>query len=134
VTFGRVTFGRVTFHRRTVGIFYGLLLYFMDIWHSSLKLGIFFPVFVFCVWYSSLKFGIFFPVLVFCATKNLATLAPPRFGGSVLERPLYDGHDEGERRRVDEVHELGVEQRLQAVPGLLRRVLQRLQLWRVENM
>jgi hypothetical protein len=38
------------------GPFYGLLLYFMDIW------------------YSSLQFGNYFPVLVFCTKKNLATL------------------------------------------------------------
>jgi hypothetical protein len=35
---------------------FGLLLYFIDIWKSS--------------W----KFGIFYPVLVFCTKKNLATL------------------------------------------------------------
>jgi hypothetical protein len=39
-----------------LGKFYGLLLYFMDIWYSS--------------W----QFGIFFPVLVFCTKKNPATL------------------------------------------------------------
>ncbi|KAF3850544.1 hypothetical protein F7725_012316 [Dissostichus mawsoni] len=33
-------------------------------------------------------------------------------GGSVLEGSLHDGHDEGEGRSVDEVHELSVEQRL----------------------
>lgn len=40
--------------------------------------------------------------------------------GAVLEGSLYDGHDEGQRGRVDEVDELGVQQRLQArlcLPG-----------------
>jgi hypothetical protein len=45
------------FYIWTLGPLYGLLLYFMDIWYSS--------------W----KFGIFFPNLVFCAKKILATLA-----------------------------------------------------------
>ncbi len=31
-------------------------------------------------------------------------------GRTVLERPLNDGHDEGEGRGVDGVHKLGVEQ------------------------
>ena len=45
----------------------------------------------------------------------------------VLEGPLHHGHDEGERGRVDEVHELGVEQGLEARAGLLRGIRQGLQ-------
>jgi hypothetical protein len=56
VNFGGSRNGRRWYILRTLGPFYGLLLFYMDIWYSS--------------W----KFGIFFPVLVFCTKKNLATL------------------------------------------------------------
>ncbi len=48
-------------------------------------------------------------------------------GGPVLERSLDDGHDQSQRRSVDEVHKLGVQQRLQAVMRLMRRVSQSVQ-------
>ena len=34
-------------------------------------------------------------------------------GRAILEGSLYDGHDEGQGGRVDEVDKLGVQQRLQ---------------------
>lgn len=43
--------------------------------------------------------------------------------GSILERSLNNRHDEGQGRRVNEVDELGVQQRLKArlgFPGRLR--------------
>lgn len=46
-----------------------------------------------------------------------------RVGAAVEEGALHDGHDERQRGRVDEVHELGVEQRLQAGGGLVRGLL-----------
>lgn len=39
-------------------------------------------------------------------------------GGPILERSLDDRHDEGQRRGVDEVYKLGVQQGLQARLGL----------------
>lgn len=48
-------------------------------------------------------------------------------GGSVLERSLDDGHYQSQRRSIDEVHKLGVQQRLQAVMRLMRRVSQSVQ-------
>jgi hypothetical protein len=56
VNFGGSCNRRCWYMLWTLGPFYGLLLYFMDIWNSSSK------------------FGIFIPVLVFCTKKNLATL------------------------------------------------------------
>jgi hypothetical protein len=56
VNYGGSCTGRCWYILWTLGPFYSLLLYFMDIWYSS--------------W----QFGISFPVLVFCAKKNLATL------------------------------------------------------------
>lgn len=50
-----------------------------------------------------------------------------RLGAAVEEGALHHGHDERQRRRVDEVHELRVQQRLQARRRLVRRVLERLQ-------
>jgi hypothetical protein len=58
VNFGRSWNGICLYILWTLGPFYGLLLYFMD------------------VWYSSWLFGIFFLVLVFCAKKNVATPDP----------------------------------------------------------
>lgn len=42
--------------------------------------------------------------------------------GAILEGSLDDGHDEGERGGVDEVHKLCVQQRLQARLGFPGRV------------
>jgi hypothetical protein len=61
VNFGGSCNGRCWYILWTLGPFYGLLLYFMDIW------------------YSSRKFGIFFPALVFSTKKNLATLGVSGF-------------------------------------------------------
>jgi hypothetical protein len=43
VNFGELCNRRCWYTLWTLGPFYGLLLYFMDIWYSSLKFGIFFP-------------------------------------------------------------------------------------------
>ena len=51
----------------------------------------------------------------------------PCLGAPVLERALHHGHDEGQRRGVDEVDKLGVQEGLEAVAGLLRGVLERLE-------
>jgi hypothetical protein len=58
VNFGGSGDGRCWYILRTLGPFYGLLLYFMGIWYS--------------LW----LFGIVFPILVFRTKKNLATLIP----------------------------------------------------------
>lgn len=42
----------------------------------------------------------------------------PSVGGTVLEGSLDDGHDEGERRGINEVDKLCVKQGLQAFLGL----------------
>jgi hypothetical protein len=54
--FGGSCNGRCWYILWTLGPFYGLLLYFMN------------------NWYSSWKVGIFSPVLIFSTKKNLATL------------------------------------------------------------
>ena len=51
-------------------------------------------------------------------------------GRSTQERALHHGHDKGERRRVDEVDKLSLQEALQAARRLLRRVLQRSEQYR----
>ena len=51
----------------------------------------------------------------------------PCLGAPVLERALHHGHDESQRRGVDEVDKLGVQEGLEAVAGLLRGILERLE-------
>jgi hypothetical protein len=47
VNFGGSCNGRCWYILCTLGPFYGLFLYFMDIWYSSWKFGIFFPFWYF---------------------------------------------------------------------------------------